>query len=111
MEKLNKIFFDEPTHKYTDEYGNVYTSMTTCIKQYTEEFAKLDIARACERIGRNPNHPKYLKYRGKSAKQLMHEWDDTSTKACEKGNMKHNYLEAIIDNANKIGRASCRERV
>ena len=102
MEKLDKIFFDPIAHKYTDEYGNTYTSMTTCIKKYTEEFKARDIAKACERIGKNPNHPKYLKYKGKSVKQLLYEWDKTSKEACEKGTDKHNYLENIINNANKF---------
>ena len=101
MEKLRKIFFDEVEHKYTDEYGNTYTSMTTCIKKYYEDFKKEEIAKACERIGRNPAHPKYLKYRGKTAYQLMQEWDIESDRACKKGNNRHNYLEDIINNANK----------
>jgi len=99
MEKLRKLFFDPVVHKYTDEFGNEYTSMTTCIKHYTEDFKKVDIARACEKIGRNPNHPKYEKYKNKTAKQLMYEWDKTAKDACEKGTLKHNYLEEIIKNS------------
>ena len=101
MQKLRKIFFDEIEHKYTDEYANVYTSMTTIMHDYIDSFKSKEVARACERIGRGQtvqgiNHPKYLKYKGKTAKQLLKEWDKTSTDACAKGNVKHNWLEDIM---------------
>lgn len=106
MDKLDKLFFDVPTHKYTDEYGNIYMSMTTCIKKYTEEFKTEQIAKACERIGsgrtsQGVNHPKYSIYKGKSAKQLIYEWEQKAEIARDKGNDRHNYLEDIINNANK----------
>lgn len=108
MEKLRKLFFDKEVHKYTDEYKNVYTSMTTCIEKYTEEFKTWDIAKACARIGTMPSHPKYEKYKGKSAKQLVHEWEETAKKACEKGNNRHDYLEDIINKSNGFIEASKR---
>jgi hypothetical protein len=75
--------------------------MTTCIKHYVEDFKMLDIAKACERIGKGQtkqgtSHPKYLKYKGKTAKQLVYEWTETADIACAKGSIKHNYLEEGI---------------
>lgn len=100
MEKLKKIFFDEVEHKYTDEYGNIYTSMTTCLGKYHKQFDTHAVAEACSRIGRNPTHPKYLKYKGKSKSQLIAEWDATTQVALNKGNKRHNYLEDIINKCN-----------
>ncbi len=95
MEKRN-IFFNESIHKYTDNMGNPYISTTTLISNYYEKFKAEEIAKACEAIGRNPKHPKYLKYKNKSKKQLLYEWEQTKTIACEKGTNKHNYLEQAV---------------
>lgn len=93
------IYFDERQHKYTDNLGNIYTSVTTIIPKYGEEFKTDEIALSCERIGRNPLHPKYLKYKGLSAEEIKAKWTLTSTEAIDKGNTKHNYLEDIIKRA------------
>ena len=93
------IYFDERLHKYTDDKGNTYTSVTTVIPKYGEEFQTDEIALACERIGRNPLHPKYPKYRGLSANEIKAKWALTSIEALDKGNTKHNYLEDIIKRA------------
>ena len=94
--KKRKIFFDEIEHRYTDDIGNPYTSVTTVIGKYYEGFKELEIAEACAKIGRNPNHPKYLKYKNKSAKQLIYEWHNTKNEACEKGTKKHNFFETAV---------------
>lgn len=93
------IYFDERQHKYTDDRGNIYTSVTTVIPKYGEEFQTDEIALACERIGRNPLHPKYPKYKGLSADEIKAKWALTSIEALDKGNTKHNYLEDIIKRA------------
>lgn len=36
--KQTKLFFDEPTHKYTDSCGNSYKSVTTLIHDYVPKF-------------------------------------------------------------------------
>lgn len=95
MEK-RKLYFNEELHRYTDELNNVYTSTTTIIHKYYDEFKSKEVAAACERIGRNPSHPKYLKYKGKTVKQLLHEWEITKNTACDKGTNKHNFLETCI---------------
>lgn len=93
------IYFDERQHKYTDDRGNVYTSVTTVISNYYEKFDTEAVARACERIGRNPAHPKYPIYKGMSAEQIKAKWGLTCTTALANGNVKHNYLEDTIKRA------------
>lgn len=96
------LYFNEELHRYTDDVQTDYTSTTTVVGKYYEKFDKKarDIAEACERIGKNPRHVKYLKYRNKTAKQLLYEWDETTRVACEKGSDKHSYLETAVKNAN-----------
>lgn len=94
--KNRNLYFNEEQHKYTDELGTNYISVTTLINKYINEFKVEKVAEACERIGKNPNHHKYLIYAGKSKKQILQEWKQINKDACEKGTKKHNYLENII---------------
>lgn len=100
--KGRTLYFNEEEHRYSDDLQTDYTSTTTVIGKYYEKFDKKarDIADACERIGKNPKHPKYLKYRHKTAKQLLYEWDKTRDDACAKGTNKHSYLETRVKSAN-----------
>lgn len=98
--KGRTLYFDEEAHKYTDNLGCTYISTTTLIGQYHQKFDKDAIAKACERIGKNPNHPKYLKYKNKTAKQLLFEWEEETKLACNRGSKKHNYLESTIKSSN-----------
>lgn len=100
LPKGRTIYFNEEAHKYTDDLGHGYISVTTLIGKYTTEFKKEQIAEACERIGKNPRHPKYQKYKGKSKKQILYEWEQETIKACNKGTIKHNYLEQAIKSCN-----------
>ena len=95
-----QIFFDEVKHKYTDNRGNVFTSVTTAIGKYVEKFDAEGMAAVCAKIGKNPNHPKYLKYKGKTKQQLLAEWKATTQVALDRGNEKHNYLEAAVKHSN-----------
>lgn len=99
-----KIYFDEKLHKYTDEYGNTFTSVTTVIGKYVDEFDTDKMAEICERIGKNPSHAKYEKYKGKTKKQLKKEWATITKEALNKGNKKHNYLEDAIKASNNYKR-------
>jgi hypothetical protein len=96
-----EIYFNESLHKYTDNFNNTYTSVTTVIGEYENKFSdkQLDIAKACERIGKNPAHPKYNKYKGQSASDILKSWDKTRVEACDIGNTKHNYLELSVKSA------------
>lgn len=98
--KGRTLYFDEEFHKYTDNLGCSYISTTTLIGNYYSKFDKDAIAKACERIGKTPNHPKYLKYKNKTAKQLLFEWEEETKLACNKGSKKHNYLESTIKSSN-----------
>ena len=98
--KGRTIFFNEEAHKYTNELGIVYTSVTTIISKYIPEFPKEDLAKACERIGQNPNHPKYLKYKGKKAWMILQEWETITKESCEFGTLKHNFLEDSVKSNN-----------
>lgn len=94
------IYFNEELHKYTDQFSNVYTSVTTKLDAYAPYKDFVAIAKACERAGRNPNHRNYLKYRGKSWKQLMKEWKQITDVSLVRGNNEHDYLEATVKVAN-----------
>ena len=93
------IYFDERQHKYTDDRGNIYTSVTTVIPKYFEQFDTEGVARACERIGRDPSHPKYPKYKGMTAEMIKLKWSQITDVALVNGNKKHNYLEDTLKKA------------
>lgn len=99
MEKRT-IYFNEKQHKYTDEFGNPYTSVTTLIGKYYHEFDVKKMARICAESGKRGN----IKYMGKTAEQLIQEWDKTRDDACAKGSNTHNYLENIIKNSTNYNR-------
>jgi hypothetical protein len=98
-----EIYFDPNLHKYTDNLLNAYTSVTTVIGKYETHFSdnEWNIAQACSKIGKNPNHPKYNRYKGKSAKQIISGWKKESKRACDKGNETHNYLENSVKVSSK----------
>jgi len=94
MNKTNevKIFFDEELHKYTDEYGNTYTSVTTFLGDFSNKFDVDTMARNCARAGRKGN-PKYA---GKTEAMLKAQWSYLTKSACDEGNEKHSFLETTI---------------
>ena len=97
MEKTT-IYFEPVKHKYTNEVGNLYISATTIIGKYEIKFDEKQnqIARACARIGKNRNHPKYSKYAGMSASQILAKWKLAGDKGRAIGNEKHDYLEVSV---------------
>mgnify|MGYP001565594218 FL=1 len=95
------IYFDERLHKYTDNMGNTYTSTTTVISKYYDEFETDKVAQACERIGRNPTHPKYVKYKGRTAEEIKLSWKVIKDVSLVNGNKKHDYLEDTVKRATK----------
>ena len=101
----NSIYLYPDTHTYKDKKGRTYISVTTLLGRYEPKFddKKYDIANACEKIGRNPSHPKFDKYRGKTAEQLICEWEAKSIEAAAKGTEKHGYFEDSINGANGFG--------
>lgn len=97
---MNKtdIYFNAKKHVYTNEAGIPYISATTLIGKYEEKFdeKKFQIARACAAIGKKPRHPKYLKYKGMSAKAILVSWDKARDEGCDRGNKEHDWLETGI---------------
>lgn len=123
MKKV-KIYFDEPTHTYTDEEGSKYTSVTTYIDKFKEKYDSEFWAmyRALDQMnyklrpdtrkrkiwvqpypGRKGNWyglPEL--YAGifpthKSGTQIKDEWKQVAESACARGNHKHNFLEDCIN--------------
>jgi hypothetical protein len=94
------IYFNEELHKYTDQFSNVYTSATTKLSEYEQKQDFKKIAMACERIGKNPEHRNYYKYKGKTAQQLLKEWKLITDNSLDRGNTEHNYLEISVKLAN-----------
>ncbi len=101
MDLSDNIYFNEKHHAYTNEVGSKYISVTTLIGKYETKFEENQnqIARACARAGKNPNHKNYLKYKGYTASQLLAKWDRDRQKGCDIGNKKHNYLENSVKDA------------
>ena len=108
-----KLYFDGrgDKHDYHDELGNKYTSTTTLIGKYHEDFKTDDIAAACERIGRNPAHPKYYKYKGMKAWQIKKQWDLQKKEGCDNGNYHHDRLELNINFSKYINKPNLGESI
>lgn len=87
------IFFDEPTHKYTDQYGNTYTSVTTAIHKFVPVFKKDYWAK----IKANEA--------GTSEQSIKAQWKNITDKSIDKGNKKHNALESAIKSTSKFHKA------
>lgn len=100
MTEKHPIFFNEATHTYWDSDGT-FTSMTTLIGKFYPKFDAMKMALNCERAGTNPNSPSYEKYKGKTAKMIMQEWDNNTKKALTTGTSKHAFLERCIKVATK----------
>ncbi|MCK4501088.1 hypothetical protein KAU11_11370 [Candidatus Babeliales bacterium] len=83
------IYFDEPTHKYYDDFGNPFTSTTTIVEKYYEAFDTNGMAYRCYRAGLNGNP----KYKGKTVKQLKAQWKKKNKDSLVAGTIEHDYLE------------------
>lgn len=81
----NYLYFDEPTHKYTDSLGNSYISVTTIIHDnYTPKFDKKYWLR------------KKSRELGISSKELERQWQAITDEACTRGTATHNGIEDAI---------------
>lgn len=78
------LYFDEPTHKYTDSKGNDYISVTTIIGKYAPKFDEKYWA-----------HKKAIE-RGVSEKEILREWGQIKDEACDRGTRTHNGIENAI---------------
>jgi hypothetical protein len=95
-DKYNRIlYFDEPTHKYTDNLGNTYTSTTTLIHKFEVPFDKEKWARRLAKEGRG-------QYSNKGVNEIKKQWEDITEEACNKGSLKHNNLEHNVKRHSKF---------
>lgn len=78
------IFFDEPTHKYTDNFGNTYKSVTTVLHEYQPKF----------------DRDYWLKKKAKelhiSEDRLAKQWATITDEACTRGTKIHDNIETNI---------------
>ena len=88
------LYFDEPTHKYTDSLGNSYISVTTMIHDnYTPKFDKKYWLR------------KKSRELGISSKELERQWQAITDEACSRGTATHNGIEDAIKSVSKFKEA------
>ena len=87
------LYFDEGPHKYTDNNGNEYISVTTLIGDYCPKF--------------NAKYWAHKKAReqGVSEKEILRQWDRIKNEACARGNVTHNGLEDAIKNVSQFKEA------
>jgi hypothetical protein len=87
------IFFDEPSHKYTDDCGNIYTSVTTCIHKFVNPFEKEYWAK------------KKAFEANTSEASIKQQWANINKDSINKGNVKHNGFETAIKETSKFYKA------
>lgn len=80
------ITFEEESHSYIDDRGEFYRSFTTLIHDYFPTFDAAEVAAGI--AGK----------RGKSAEQLIREWDENSADACRYGTRVHENCEFRMKN-------------
>jgi len=117
MEKQIKLTFEPNEHKYSDETGRVYTSVTTLIGQYQEPFNEKywSMYTALKNAGYNVRPTRDKKHivvnnrhrtltslyknpiNGHEVKLLVKKWQNLTEEACERGNNTHDYLEDSIN--------------
>ena len=87
------LYFTEEGHKYNDDLGNIYTSVTTLIHQYANTFDADYWAH------------KKAREQGKSEKQIRAERHRIKDEACERGTATHNGIEDAIKSVSKFKEA------
>jgi hypothetical protein len=87
------IFFDEPNHKYTDQYGNMYTSVTTAIGKCHVPFKTNYWAK------------KKAREFNTSEAAIKTQWKNVNKHSVDNGNKKHNALESAIKSTSKFSKA------
>ena len=88
-----RLFFDEPSHKYTDNLGNEYISTTTLLHNYKPKFDK----------------EYWLNKKAKelhiSKERLAKQWQEITDEACKRGTKTHNGLEDSIKDTSMFYKA------
>lgn len=76
-----RLVFHEDGHKYNDTLGNSYSSVTTILGGYHNEFDKYYWLK------------KKAREQNKSIKEIERQWNAIKDEACERGTLTHNGLE------------------
>jgi hypothetical protein len=122
-----KLIFNADEHKYYDENGNRFLSVTQLIEKVVPKFNEdfWLVYKALERIGYKKLYPKewvnmicvngvdkyvpHLLFEPEvkhTVGVIKQEWIKTNRIACEKGNIEHNYLEEEIKKVTGVKAAS-----
>lgn len=87
------LYFDEPSHSYTDNFGNKYISTTQILHRYVPKF----------------DEKRWLKIKAKelgiTEQELKEQWKTITKNACDNGNKHHNALEDSIKGCSKFKEA------
>lgn len=86
------IFFNEELHRYTDEYNNVYTSVTTVITKY---YPKFDTEKWAKHTADKT---------GLTVSAVKQNWKNITEIACENGTKEHKLLEDSINDSRFINK-------
>lgn len=118
MPKKVQIYFDEEKHKYTDNEGNAYTSVTQLLSRITPKYDSefWCMYRALDQMNYKliPDtlnrmisvngkwHTLIELYAGiyrtyKTPKQITDDWKSITQRSLDRGNETHNYLEDCIN--------------
>lgn len=118
MERKTNIHFEPIEHKYTDDEGLVYTSVTTVIDKYKPKFNKrywsMYVALRDNGFKVIPDNGKFKGitvdgfYRSLDSlynnhltnfetKLVLNKWDKLTEVACDRGNKIHDFLEDSIN--------------
>lgn len=90
-----EIFFKEEGHEYNGADKN-WTSVTSLLGQYHEEFDKWEMAMYCSKNKRNP------KYYGMSPKSIVEMWDNENKRATDLGHKYHYARESELVSSEEI---------
>lgn len=98
MKKQGSITFYPDTHKYVDDKGNTYTSVTTFIKKYKLEFDADTISRkeAVKRLGKGAALEDIVLEQYK----VLLSWKIKGTLASERGTLIHELEENRLKSSN-----------
>jgi hypothetical protein len=81
------ISFNEEFHRYTDEDNNIYTSVTTCIKDYEIPFdEKYWLNYKSNQLGLPKNF-------------IKNQWDSIRDESCKLGTKEHKLLEDSVNSS------------
>lgn len=73
-----------PEHKYYNDYGVEYTSVTKLVTAYKQPFDKEAVAK------------RYAEKNGQSPEYWIKQWDDGRDEACDRGHTFHDHKEEIL---------------